>query len=301
MGFGESLQALRKEAKVTQEQLANFLGVSAQAVSKWENGSYPEGDLIPRIADYFNVSIDFLYGREGRRASVEQEIVNTLSAMWREDGDYNEKQKKYIDRIHRLLWAMQVASWRNSTEFFERPPMEEGAARTASAVSFDAGFTFMRLDRNKDMYIFLRQPEDDQGFERWFFDTVAIREFFGKLSDQDNLKVLGYLYTLKSGEFASIPTIAKATGVPKDKIAEMLDYMQHNVGADSQAPVFAVQLVGADNANQEVYGVHPTLGGLFTGIFALTDSYLNPPQGYTMQTSSRTKSWADRSKLRECK
>ena len=52
MKFGESLQALRKEAKVTQEQLATHLGVSAQAVSKWENGSYPDGDLLPRIADH---------------------------------------------------------------------------------------------------------------------------------------------------------------------------------------------------------------------------------------------------------
>ena len=63
MSFSSALQSLRKEAKVTQEELAQNLGVSAQAVSKWENGSFPEGDLIPRIADYFHVSIDYLYGR----------------------------------------------------------------------------------------------------------------------------------------------------------------------------------------------------------------------------------------------
>ena len=51
--FSTTLQSLRKEKKVTQEQLATHLGVSPQAVSKWENGSYPEGDLLPRIADFF--------------------------------------------------------------------------------------------------------------------------------------------------------------------------------------------------------------------------------------------------------
>ena len=61
--FSTTLQTLRKNRGVTQEQLATHLGVSPQAVSKWENGSYPDGDLLPQIADYFEVSIDYLYGR----------------------------------------------------------------------------------------------------------------------------------------------------------------------------------------------------------------------------------------------
>ena len=54
--FSKQLQMLRKQSGITQEQLADKLGVTAQAVSKWENGSYPDGDLLPKIADIFDVS-----------------------------------------------------------------------------------------------------------------------------------------------------------------------------------------------------------------------------------------------------
>ena len=52
--FSKQLQMLRKQSGITQEQLAAKLGVTAQAVSKWENGSYPDGDLLPKIADFFS-------------------------------------------------------------------------------------------------------------------------------------------------------------------------------------------------------------------------------------------------------
>ena len=301
MGFGESLQALRKENKVTQEQLANFLGVSAQAVSKWENGSFPEGDLIPKIADYFKVSTDYLYGREGRRASIEQQVVNELSSVWRVEGNHRERAKEYIDKVHRLLWAIQISSWQNSIDYYERPQHDENAARMSSVISFDAGYTFMRLDKFKDCFLFLRQPEEDKGFERWFRDTTEVRKFFGMLADQDNLRVLGFLYTLRGGELASLSTIEKVTHVQKEKISSLLDYMMKSVGGDGESPIFEVQLVGNDGDDQKAYGVNMTLGGLFVGLFAIADTYVNAPQGYSMQSNSRMLSWADRAKLEECR
>lgn len=61
MEFYEKLQILRKEKKISQEQLAETLGVSRQAVSKWENGgSYPETDKLILMSDLFGVSIDIL-------------------------------------------------------------------------------------------------------------------------------------------------------------------------------------------------------------------------------------------------
>jgi transcriptional regulator with XRE-family HTH domain len=61
LAIGEVIYKLRKENRVTQEQLANAVGVSVPAVSKWESGgAYPDITLLPSIARYFNTSIDCL-------------------------------------------------------------------------------------------------------------------------------------------------------------------------------------------------------------------------------------------------
>lgn len=61
MNIGRNISALRKARGITQEELANELGVSAQAVSKWENdSSCPDVSLLTKIADYFEVTVDAL-------------------------------------------------------------------------------------------------------------------------------------------------------------------------------------------------------------------------------------------------
>ena len=72
--LGTNIMRLRKEAGMTQEQLANALGISYQAVSKWENGvSCPDISTLPLLADLFSVSIDSLFGRETAALTVVQE------------------------------------------------------------------------------------------------------------------------------------------------------------------------------------------------------------------------------------
>ena len=51
MMIGEKIKTLRREMKLTQEQLAEYLDISSQAVSKWETGiSSPDIDMLPRLA-----------------------------------------------------------------------------------------------------------------------------------------------------------------------------------------------------------------------------------------------------------
>ena len=62
MKLGEKIKSLRKQKNLSQEVLANFLGVSFQAVSKWENSNtMPDVTLIPAIASFFGVSTDELF------------------------------------------------------------------------------------------------------------------------------------------------------------------------------------------------------------------------------------------------
>lgn len=63
MNIGTNIYTLRKEKKITQSQLAEKLGVSEQAISKWENGQCaPDVSLFPVMAEFFGVSIDRLFG-----------------------------------------------------------------------------------------------------------------------------------------------------------------------------------------------------------------------------------------------
>lgn len=71
MNIAANIARLRRERGMTQEALAEVIGVSAQTISKWENSAtWPDVALLPVIADVFGVTIDALYGREDIQHSV---------------------------------------------------------------------------------------------------------------------------------------------------------------------------------------------------------------------------------------
>lgn len=83
--LGKQIITHRKRLGLTQEQLANQLGVSNQAVSKWETDqSCPDIQLLPKLADLFGLTLDALFGRE-QPAPVVEDLPwaddNTLRAV----------------------------------------------------------------------------------------------------------------------------------------------------------------------------------------------------------------------------
>jgi len=79
MAFSEKLYDLRKKGGLSQEQLAEQLGVSRQAVSKWESGkAIPESDTLVSISEYFHVTLDYLM-KENDIADLESEPVVSMN------------------------------------------------------------------------------------------------------------------------------------------------------------------------------------------------------------------------------
>ena len=78
--IGENLKKQRKLRELTQEQLADILGVSFQSVSKWErNEGYPDIEMLPTIAGYFGITVDELMGMS--RIKDTSEVDNILKTV----------------------------------------------------------------------------------------------------------------------------------------------------------------------------------------------------------------------------
>ena len=82
LNLGAKIRELRHRDGRTQEMLADALGVTSQAVSRWESGgSYPDMNLIPSIANFFGVSIDELFGYEGERTHRIDTLATEIDRM----------------------------------------------------------------------------------------------------------------------------------------------------------------------------------------------------------------------------
>ena len=113
MELGKKIRQLRFRAGFTQEQLADRLGIGAQAVSKWENSvAMPDISLLPLLAEVFGVTIDDLFdltveqrmNRIENSLDLEEELPQDL---YREYEEFLKKnhclQHQSRPHIHRLL------------------------------------------------------------------------------------------------------------------------------------------------------------------------------------------------------
>ena len=87
--LGENIRNLRLQHKLTQEQLADRLGVSYQSVSRWENDvTYPDIEFLPAIARQFSVTTDYLLGQDDieKKKQIRKQI-NSIPQMTENDKD----------------------------------------------------------------------------------------------------------------------------------------------------------------------------------------------------------------------
>ena len=105
---GERIARLRSEKGMTQVELAEKLGVSDKAVSKWElGGCYPDVTMFPLLADIFGVSVDFLMRGGSRRVQK----LKTLQY-------HNDKYRRFINEQY-LANGWQIADMKLAAAYEE--------------------------------------------------------------------------------------------------------------------------------------------------------------------------------------
>jgi transcriptional regulator with XRE-family HTH domain len=106
--YADSIRAYRLKHRMSQQALADELGVSAVAVSKWERGQTQPGiQALTRMADIFGVTVDDLVGREPPVAAPEEDNVRVMTRAFRQLTA--EEQEKFL-AVGRALFSHAFGS-----------------------------------------------------------------------------------------------------------------------------------------------------------------------------------------------
>ena len=218
--LNEQLLFLRKQKNITQEELAQVLNVTNQAVSKWESGSNcPDINLLPDIAKYFNVSIDELLGY--KPADTVGDIFLKIKALFQETPN-----EKCFDLAYNLAFLSSAMGYKHKYQCWDTN--EEISEREGKPGAFHKWGTSFLHDREgqiimKGSNIFISKKNPDTPIS-----ASAIREIYNAVrsfSDKNNLRVLYALYelTLDNESFPSIEDIAEKCKLTADVIEKALD------------------------------------------------------------------------------
>lgn len=98
--LSENLKKYRVMKNLTQVDVAEYLGVTPQSVSKWERGEcYPDTTFLPALSNIFETSIDLLIGMDEIRAEKTRFNIHKKAAEYQRSGDYNSAEKVYRDAL----------------------------------------------------------------------------------------------------------------------------------------------------------------------------------------------------------
>lgn len=206
MEIGKNIARLRREQHLTQEQLGQAVGVSPQAISKWENGGTPDVELLPRIADQLGVTIDALFGRE---ASEEQDITVSLY-RWLASVPPEQRLWELFCLLSRAFFRPSITD-NQVGQILEDLHTSHLPSKTCYSTDLIAGVEdtiWLRcalylsqglqlgvLSENCPMYLLMPEPEG--GYASNFADNTQYQQLFSTLSMPGVLEILRYLYAQK--------------------------------------------------------------------------------------------------------
>lgn len=217
--LSERIAALRKDRGLTQEQLGKMVGVSSQAVGKWEKGGAPDVELLPVLSRQLGVTIDALFGLEGgEQVDVEDAVGRWLRGF---------PNKERMEQFCRLVWA--------SVKYFLQDGLglpEMGYLETCQPDPGDDdrlmlsqcwGGDGILLDIHaEDLSFVTLWPKPEKGYAQWFAPKSECRRLFALLARPGCLELLEYLHSRKLSYFSPI-VAAKHLKIPRETAEELLD------------------------------------------------------------------------------
>lgn len=261
MKLGQNIAKLRKERGVTQEQLGKALGVSGQAVSKWENGGAPDAEMLPDIADRLGASIDALYGRSPEPLdNIREQLSQWLLAL--------PTERRMIE-LFRLLCSTTLRPYLvDSSEMLDKMFNRVSDLPVDSCYSKDflnhtdstvwlRGFLYLNQGLQltvpaEDCPFYLLMPEPPQGYEANLAEDERYRKLFSALSMPGALEILRYLY--RREEQLYFPAwLGKATGTPAEEAQAALSAME-------ECGLVNKKKMETESGPEEVYSMHDNGG-----------------------------------------
>ncbi|MBD5092970.1 MAG: helix-turn-helix domain-containing protein [Subdoligranulum sp.] len=218
--LGEQIAQYRKAAGLTQDELGKAVGISAQAVSRWECGGAPDITLLPDIAERLGVSIDALFGREkGEQADVEDTVRRWIASV---------PKGQRLNELCRLVWSamgpvvlLEGRDYKTAPKFNRESRCEwideaDGkpypVLRRISVFQEDGLVFGVNAD---DMSFVSIWPEPEAGYEAFMTKNSLCRELFQVLAMPHCLELLEYLHSKPARDFRHYTpgAVAKALGI----------------------------------------------------------------------------------------
>jgi transcriptional regulator with XRE-family HTH domain len=219
MNIGENIKKYRLQRGLTQETLAAAVGVSAQAVSKWECAdSIPDGMLFIPIADALEISLDRLCGYEKVYEYDTYAAIYKLITASPSD--------KRMEKAREICWQTQKGLCGPIlNEFypydFSFTPGETTGKDTHSMVSTDEGFTF--ISNHSELPFFCLFSEPERGFGSTVRYDEKYLEYLKALSDGYVLKALFALYQKDESVYTfEKEVLASECDIPDDRIDDVM-------------------------------------------------------------------------------
>ncbi len=210
--FSKNLTKFRKRSGLTQGQLASKLNVTPQAVSKWENGSLPDTEFLPKLAGILGVSIDVLFGLAEDRdvPDLEQMIADRIRQT---------PPKDRADVIMQLFYAAAAAynDYRLSTPRYP----ENLELETFAELKTDYEGMIARLNDDLKFFCFLKIPED--GVDSYTQATDNMIYLFQTLASKDAIAIIHYLGSGYRNRMQSLEFIARQVDLPEERVKKVMD------------------------------------------------------------------------------